>query len=84
MCSSDLYANFLANICHDHDKAEEMYRRAVEADPDDDYVLGNYADFLVSVRGDRSRAKEVRRRAKEARRRDKEARRQAKAALKRR
>ena len=80
----DLKADFLTDAREDFDRAEEMHRRAVEADPDDDYVLGNYADFLVSARGDRSRAKEVRRRAKEARRRDKEARRQAKAALKRR
>ena len=57
------YANFLANICHDHDEAEEMYRRAVEADPDDGSVLSDYADFLTDARKDHDRAEEMYQRA---------------------
>lgn len=61
----------------DLDRAEEMCLRAIKIDPDDDYVLSDYADFLADVRGDRSQAKDICRQTKAVRR-------QAKAALKRR
>ena len=43
-----------------------MYKRAVEADPNNANSLGNYADFLETVRRDYDRAEEMYKRAVEA------------------
>ena len=50
----------------DLDRAEEMCRRAIEADPDNTDALGDYANFLADYRGDYDRAEEMYRRAIEA------------------
>ena len=50
----------------DLDRAEEKYRRAIEADPDDADALGDYANFLADDRGDYDRAEEMYRRFIEA------------------
>ena len=48
------------------DRAEEMYERAIEADPNHAYSLRNYARFLQYVRHDYDRAEEMYRRFIEA------------------
>jgi hypothetical protein len=40
------YADFLKEKKQDYQEAEVMYRRAVEADPNDANALGNFAKFL--------------------------------------
>ena len=60
------YAVFLTDVRKDHDRAEEFYKRAVEADPINASVLGNYALFLKNVRKDHDRAEEFYRRAVDA------------------
>ena len=60
------YAQFLETVRRDYDRAEEMYKRAVEADPNNANSLGNYADFLETVRRDYDRAEEMYKRAVEA------------------
>ena len=57
---------FLKNQRKDYDKAEEYYRRAVEADPNHANNLGNYATFLKNQRKDYDKAEEYYRRAVEA------------------
>ena len=47
----------------DYDRAEELYQRAIEANPDDADILNNYAVFLENVRRDYDRAEEMYRRA---------------------
>jgi Tfp pilus assembly protein PilF len=66
--SDDLgnYANFLTDICHDHDAAEAFYRRALEADPNHANHLGNYAAFLTDIRQDHDAAEAFYKRALEA------------------
>ena len=48
------------------DYAEELYRRTVEADPKNANHLGNYAIFLMNVRGDHDGAEELFQQALEA------------------
>ncbi len=60
------YALFLENVRKDFDRAEEHYRRAMEADPNNAINLGNYATFLKNARKDFDRAEEHYRRALEA------------------
>ena len=60
------YANFLTGIRKAHDRAEEYYRRAVEADPKNVNHLGNYATFLTDIRKAHDRAEEYYHRALEA------------------
>ena len=40
------YALLLKSVRRDYDRAEEMYERAVEADPNHAYSLREYAYFL--------------------------------------
>ena len=51
------YAQFLETVRRDYDRAEEMYKRAVEADPKYARGLGNYARFLKNARRDYDRSK---------------------------
>ena len=53
------YAIFLKNIRGDMDQAEDMYRRAIDADPHHANNLGNYATFLHTVRGDMDQAEQM-------------------------
>ncbi|XP_062092526.1 uncharacterized protein LOC133798302 [Humulus lupulus] len=46
------YAQFLYLVYHDNNRAEECFRRAVEAEPPDAEALSRYADFLWIVRKD--------------------------------
>ena len=48
-----------ADLVGDLDRAEEMHRRAIEADPGDSGALGDYASFLADDRGDPDRAEEM-------------------------
>ena len=57
--SFGLYAIFLKNVRHDHDRAEAMFERAIDADPNNANNLGNYANFFTNVRGDHDRAQEM-------------------------
>lgn len=49
-----------------YDKAEEYYKRALEADPNHANNLGNYANFLKTIREDYDKAEEYYKRALEA------------------
>ena len=51
------------NVRGDHDQAEQMYQRALAADPDHANNLGNYAIFLTTVRGDHDQAEQMYQRA---------------------
>ena len=51
------YALYLEEICSYH-KAEEMYLCALKSDSKDARNLGNYANFLLDIRGDFERAEE--------------------------
>ncbi|WP_198010968.1 tetratricopeptide repeat protein, partial [Propionibacterium sp. oral taxon 192] len=57
------YAFFLAHIFPDHDRAEDMFERAIEADPTNAENLGNYAVFLADTQGNHDRAQEMYERA---------------------
>ncbi len=57
------YANFLTDICKDHDAAEAFYKLALEADPKSANKLGNYANFLADIRKDDDLAETFYRRA---------------------
>ena len=48
--SFGLYAIFLTDVRHDHDRAQAMFERAITADPNHARNLGNYALFLTDVR----------------------------------
>ena len=48
------------------DLADELHRRAIDADPKHANTLGNYANFLKNVRGDHEKAEEMYRRAIDA------------------
>ena len=50
------YANFLTDVRRDHDAAEALYQRLLEADPNRANTLGNYANFLRNVRRDHTAA----------------------------
>ena len=60
------YAQFLETVRRDYDRAEEMYKRALETDPNNAINLGNYAWFLQDVRRDSDGAEEMYKRAVEA------------------
>ncbi|CAC9572916.1 hypothetical protein [uncultured Gammaproteobacteria bacterium] len=49
------YANFLTIIGKDHDQAEKHYKKALELEPNDAAVNGNYAKFLL-IKGEESQA----------------------------
>ena len=57
------YAFFLTDIRHDHDRAQDMYERAIETDPTNTDILGLYAIFLKNVRREYDRAQEMYERA---------------------
>ncbi len=60
------YAIFLTNIRKDHDGAEELYKRAIEADPENAIALGACAIFLKNIRKDHDGAEALYKRAIEA------------------
>ena len=47
--SFGLYAIFLTDVRHDHDRAQEMYDRAIDADPNHARNLGNYSQLLFAT-----------------------------------
>jgi tetratricopeptide (TPR) repeat protein len=53
----------LKNVGKDYDRAQELYERALTANPDHANNLGNYAVFLKNVRKDYDRAQELYERA---------------------
>ena len=53
-------------VRRDYDRVEEMYERAIKADPTNADILGYYADFLEGFRRDYDRAEEMYERAIEA------------------
>ena len=57
------YASFLHTERGDMDQAQDMYQRAINADPHDANILGNYAYFLNTVRGDMDQAQDMYQRA---------------------
>mgnify|MGYP000905832469 CR=1 FL=1 len=61
-----LYAFFLVDMLHDNDRAEAMFERAIDADPNNANNLGNYAIFLKNVRREYDRAQEMYERAIDA------------------
>jgi len=62
----DTYATFLHTERGDMDQAQEMYQRAIDADPHHADILGNYAYFLNTVRGDMDQAQDMYQRAIDA------------------
>ena len=64
--SFGLYAIFLTDVRHDHDRAEAMFERAIDTDPNNANTLGNYAIFLTDVRHDHDRAQAMFERAIDA------------------
>ena len=60
------YAIFLHTIQGDMDQAEQMYQRAITADPTNATNLANYATFLHTVRRDMDQAKQMYQRAIDA------------------
>jgi len=61
--SFGLYAFFLTDVRRDYDRAQDMYERAITADPANARNLGNYAVFLKNVRHDHDRAQDMYERA---------------------
>ena len=61
--SFNLYAFFLTDMLRDYDRAQEMYERAIAANPNNADILSNYADFLWVVHHDHDRAQEMYERA---------------------
>ena len=57
--SFGLYAFFLTNIRHDYDRAQYMFKRAIDIDPSRADILGAYAVFLETIRDDYNRADEM-------------------------
>ena len=57
------YAAFLTDVRKDHDQAEQMYQRALAADPNGAINMGNYANFLTDVRKDHDQAEQMYQRA---------------------
>jgi tetratricopeptide (TPR) repeat protein len=59
------YATFATSALQDHEKAEALFKRAIEADPHRTLTLSNYAHFLKTVRNDESASGALYRRASE-------------------
>ncbi|KAJ4774413.1 Tetratricopeptide repeat (TPR)-like superfamily protein [Rhynchospora pubera] len=53
------YAQFLYQIARDYDRAEEYFKRSVEAEPVDGEAMSRYALFLWQHRGDLEKAEEM-------------------------
>ena len=64
--SFGLYAFFLTDIRYDYDRAQRMFKRAIDTDPNRADILGAYAVFLETTRGDHDRADEMFKRAIDA------------------
>ena len=64
--SFGLYAIFLTDVRREYDRAEAMFERAIDADPNHANNLGNYATFLKNVRHDHDRAEAMFERAIDA------------------
>ncbi len=60
------YGNFFYDQRRDLGRAQELYVRAIDAEPDHPSNLGNYATFLCDERGELDRAEEFYERALEA------------------
>ncbi|TQD42253.1 tetratricopeptide repeat protein [Actinomyces johnsonii] len=60
------YAIFLHTVRGDVDQAEQMYQRAIDADPTNANILGAYATFLKNIRGDMDQAEQMYQRAIDA------------------
>ena len=60
------YAFFLTYVRHDHDRTQDMYERAIDADPNHANNLGNYATFMWTIRHDYDQAEAMFGRAIEA------------------
>jgi tetratricopeptide (TPR) repeat protein len=60
------YAHFLTHTRHEDERADQMFRRAIEADPQDLAAFGNYARFLAETRHEDEQADQMYRRAIEA------------------
>eukprot|EP00960_Hanusia_phi_P037178 752779-Hanusia_phi.AAC.4 len=56
---SPAWSHFLLSVKGDHDKAEELYRRAYEVDPKDAINLCNYAHLVEVFRKDYERAENL-------------------------
>ena len=54
--SFGLYAFFLTDVRRDYDRAQDMYERAINADPNHANNLGNYATFMWTIRHDYDQA----------------------------
>ncbi|KAI3871819.1 hypothetical protein MKW92_026299 [Papaver armeniacum] len=52
------YAKFLHLVVHNHDRAEEYFKRAADIEPADAELLSHYATFLWTVRKDIGAAEE--------------------------
>jgi len=52
--SFGLYAIFLTDVRHDHDRAQAMYERAIDADPNHANNLGNYSQLLFATGRDKT------------------------------
>lgn len=53
------YAQFLYLVAHDHDRAEEYFKKAVAAEPADAEAYSKYASFLWRARNDLWAAEEM-------------------------
>ena len=54
--SFGLYAIFLTDVRREYDRAEAMFERAIDADPNNANTLGNYATFMWTIRHDYDQA----------------------------
>ena len=64
--SFGLYALFLTDVRREYDRAEAMFERAIDADPNNANALGAYALFLTDVRREYDRAEAMYERAIDA------------------
>ena len=64
--SFGLYAIFLTDVRREYDRAEAMFERAIDADPNNANTLGAYALFLKNVRREYDRAEAMYERAIDA------------------
>lgn len=54
------YAKFLHTIVkRDYDKAGELYKKALEINPEDPELLKSYAEFLLKIQGDNKKSEEL-------------------------
>ncbi|MBK8452391.1 MAG: tetratricopeptide repeat protein [Thiofilum sp.] len=53
------FANFIADVRHNHNDAEKLYQQAIEVDPKNATNLGNFAFFLKNVLNAPDKAKKL-------------------------